>query len=480
MTFASQTSATTTPIRDPSAVTVLGETLSGRVLTAADPDYDRARAVWNGMIDRYPALVVSCATVADVVAAVNFARAHDLIVAVRGGGHSVAGFSTCDGGMVIDCSPLEEIAIDPEARLAHAGAGVTWGELDAATQRYGLATPGGVFSRTGIAGLTLGGGYGWLRSTYGLACDNLIAAEVVTADGRLIVAEEEGEHAELLWGLRGGGGNFGIVTRFTFRLHPVGPEVFFAVVFHDGEGEAMARVLRFFRDFCATAPDEVNPIAVCGIVPSEGEMFPEAAHGRPFVMLGALYAGPVEEGERILRPLRELAPPLADFSGVTPYVEAQQLWDTEYPDGMRYYWKSLNLAQFDDEVIARVVAHARAQPSPLSTTDLWFGGGAVKRADPERSAFRGRDAAVLLSLEANWSDAADDERNIAWARQFIASMEPYSDGSRYLNFAGFQEEGEAMMRASFGPHYARLLALKRRYDPSNLFRLNQNIDPAER
>jgi FAD/FMN-containing dehydrogenase len=476
MTLNQRTPATTRAL-DPGAIATLRGALTGGLITPDDRVYDQARTVWNGMIDRYPALVASCATVGDVVAALNFARTHALPVAVRGGGHSAAGLSTCDGGIVIDCSPLEEIAVDPEARVAHAGAGVTWGELDAATQAHGLATPGGVFSRTGIAGLTLGGGYGWLRSTYGLACDNLIAAEVVTADGRVIVAEEGGEHAELLWGLRGGGGNFGIVTRFTFRLHPVGPAVYFAVVFHDGEGEAMGSALRFYRDFCETAPDEVNSIAVCGIIPDEGELFPAAIHGRPFVMLGALYVGPVAEGERILRPLRDFAAPLADFSAVTPYVEAQQLWDAEYPDGRRYYWKSLNLTRFDDEAIARMVRHARAQVSPLSTTDLWPVGGAMKRADPEESAFRGRDAALLLSLEANWVDPADDARNIAWAREFIADMEPFSDGSRYLNFAGFHEEGEAMMRSAFGPHYARLLALKRRYDPTNVFRLNQNIDP---
>jgi FAD/FMN-containing dehydrogenase len=293
----------------------------------------------------------------------------------------------------------------------------------------------------------------------------------------VIVADEAGEHAEFLWGLRGGGGNFGIVTRFTFRLHPVGPEVYFAVVFHDGEGEATERTLRFFRDFCEAAPDEVNPLAVCGIIPADEELFSAATHGRRFVLLGALYVGPVEEGERILRPLRDMAEPLIDFSGVTPYVDTQKLWDADYPDGLRYYWKSVNLSRLDDEVIARIAAHAREQSSPLSTTDLWFRGGAVKWAEAGTSAFHGRDAAVLLGLEANWVDPADDAPNIRWAREFISDMERFSDGSRYLNFAGFQEEGDAMMRAGFGPHHARLVALKRRYDPTNLFRLNQNIDP---
>src|SRR5215216_4276647 len=288
------------------AIASLREALTGRVITPDDPEYDQARVVWNGMIDRYPALVARCATAGDVIMAVAFASANDLPVAVRGGGHSVAGHSTCDGGIVIDLSPMKQIDLDLGAGIAHAGAGVTWGELDAATQQYGLATPGGVFSRTGIGGLTLGGGYGWLSATYGLSCDNLIAAELVTADGRVIVVSEE-ENAELLWGLRGGGGNFGIVTRFTYRLHPVGPQSYLAVVLHDGEGEATEQTLRFFRDFCAAAPDEVNLIAVCGVVPAHEEVYPAETHGRRYVMLGGHYVGSVEEGERILRPLREFA-----------------------------------------------------------------------------------------------------------------------------------------------------------------------------
>src|SRR5215213_357262 len=257
---------------NPGAVASLREAITGSVITPADQDYEHIRAVWNGMIDRYPALVARCATPGDVIAAVAFASTHELPLAVRGGGHSVAGHSTCEGGIVIDLSPMKQIDVDPEACVASAGAGVTWGELDAATQQYGLATPGGVFSGTGIAGLTLGGGYGWLSATYGLSCDNMIQAEVVTADGRVIVASEH-ENSELLWRLRGGGGNFGIVTRFTFRLHPVGPQSYLAVVLHDGEGEGTEQTLRFYRDFCESAPDEVNLIAVCGVVPADEEVY---------------------------------------------------------------------------------------------------------------------------------------------------------------------------------------------------------------
>ncbi len=474
-----QNLAATKRTLDPTVISQLRTTIRGRVTTSEDADYDRHRAVWNGMIDRHPALIVSCTSVADVTAALETARENELLVAVRGGGHSVAGHSTCDNGLVIDLSPMKSIDVDPDARVARAGGGVTWGELDAATQAYGLATPGGVFSRTGIAGLTLGGGYGWLRSTFGLSCDNLLEAEVVTADGRVVLAGDgEGQDSELLWGLRGGGGNFGVVTRFTFKLHPVGPDVYFVFVVHDGEGEATARTLRFFRDFCDNAPAAVNPLAVCGIVPSDPEMFPVETHGRRYVILGALYAGPIKEGERVLRPLLDLAEPMADFSGVMPFVDVQRLWDADYPDGIRYYWKSLNLARFDDTAIDLITEHARKQPSAKSTTDLWFVAGESRQPKPDTSAFHGREAAVMIGVAAGWTDPADDERNIRWTREFNTALTPFSDGSRYLNFAGFQEEGEQMMRSGFGPQYERLLSLKRRYDPSNLFRLNQNIDPA--
>jgi FAD/FMN-containing dehydrogenase len=395
---------------------------------------------------------------------------------VRGGGHNVAGHGTCDDGLVIDLGPMKAITVDPGARTAWAQGGVTWGELDAATQPHGLATPGGVFSDTGIAGLTLGGGYGWLRNKFGLSCDNLIGAEVVTAAGAVVIASET-ENPDLLWGLRGGGGNFGVVTRFQYRLHPVGPEVMFAFVFHDGAGDNMARAIRFYRDYVAGAPDEVSTILFCGIIPPVAELFPEAIHGRLFVALAGLYAGPVDEGERILAPLRTFAPPLVDHSGVMPYVEAQKAFDADYPDGWRYYWKSLTLRELDDAAIDRIVEHARRQPSVFSTTDLWHIGGAVARAGADSSAYHGRDAAFLLNPEANWEHPQDDTANIAWVREFLADMQPFSDGSRYLNFAGFQEEGDPMMRQAFGPQYERLAALKRQYDPTNLFRLNQNIQP---
>jgi FAD/FMN-containing dehydrogenase len=407
-----------------------------------------------------------------------------MLLSVRGAGHNVAGHGTNDGGLVIDLSPMNEVTVDPAARLVHAGGGTTIGQLDAATQAHGLAVPMGVVSATGIAGLTLGGGYGWLRNKYGLSCDNLVEAEVVTAAGTVVRASEDKneENADLLWGLRGGGGNLGIVTEFVYRAHPVGPEVMFAFVFHDGRGDNMKRGIQFYRDYSATALEEVSSLLFTGRIPPDARHFPAEIHNLPFVTFAAMYAGEPEAGRSTLQPLREFGrerglTPLLDFSGVMPYVEAQQILDADYPDGLRYYWKSLNLTRLDDEVIDRIVQHARRQPSALSTVDLWHVGGAVRDAGPDESAFHGRETAFLLSPEANWERMEDDEANVTWLRTFVADMEPFSDGSRYLNFAGFQEEGDEMMRRSFGPQYRRLAALKRRYDPDNLFRLNQNVRP---
>ena len=308
------------------------------------------------MIDRHPAVIARCASETDVIAAVKFAREHRLLVAVRGGGHNVAGHGTCDGGLVIDLSLMKDIEVDAQQCLARAGGGVVWGELDLATQRYGLAAPGGVFSQTGIAGLTLGGGFGWLRNKFGLSCDNLVSARVVTADGQLITASAH-ENSDLLWGLRGGGGNFGIVTRFEYRLHPVGPDVMFCFVFHPGE--KMEEGFRFYRDFCNAAPDEVSSIAFAGIIPPGAEAYPQEIHGRSYLAIGACYVGPVEEGRRVLQPLRDFTQPLIDFSGVMPYVDVQKVFDADYPSGvMRYYWKSLNLTSLSDQAITRLVEHA--------------------------------------------------------------------------------------------------------------------------
>jgi len=462
---------------DPQVVQRLADVFHGQLIRPADAGYDAARAIWNGMIDRYPALVARCADVHDVVAALRFARVQALPIAVRGGGHNVAGHATIDNGIVIDLSPMNAVTVDIEKRLALVGGGATWGDVDAATQVYGLAAPGGVVSVTGVAGLTLGGGFGWLRNAYGLACDNLVAATVVLADGRVVRANET-ENADLLWGLRGGGGNFGIVTEFTFQLHPVGPEVMHVFAMKDTSGDKMAEAIRFFRDFSEIAPDAVTTLGATGFIPPHPEVYPVEFHGKPFMLFGAMYVGPAEEGRRLLQPLRDFGDTIADFSAVRPYVEAQQMFNAEFPDGMRYYWKSLNVTRLDDTVIDAAVEHSRAMASRLSTVDFWYVGGAVKRVGANESAFGGRQAGWLVNYEANWVDAIDDAANVAWVKASVDGLQPFSDGSRYLNFAGFQEEGDAMMRSAFGAHYARLAELKARYDPQNLFKLNQNIRPA--
>jgi hypothetical protein len=414
----------------------------GKLIRPDELGYVEGRAVWNGLIDRSPALIARCTTVEDVVRAVNLARETSLrLAAVRGGGHNVAGHGTIEGGLVIDLSLMNQVEVDPEGRAARVGGGATIEDVDTATQRYGLATPLGVVSATGIAGLTLGGGYGWLRNKYGLSCDNLVSAQVVTAAGQVLTASET-ENSDLFWGLQGGGGNFGIVTRFDYRLRPVGPDIAFTFVFHSGEGQNMKKAIRFYRDYVETAPDEVSSILACGIVPPEPKLFPAEIHGRPFVLFGAMYAGKAEEGQQVMQPLRSFGEPLIDFSDMMPYLEAQKIFDEDYPDGMRYYWKSLNLSRLDDEVIDRIVAHARRQPSVFSTLDLWHVGGAVKQTPAESSAFHGRQAAFLINPEANWEDPAEDQANIAWVKNLIVDVQEFSDGSRYLNFAGFQEEGD--------------------------------------
>jgi FAD/FMN-containing dehydrogenase len=460
---------------------VLGETgverfasgLRGELLRPDGTAYDEARKVWNGLIDKYPALIARCAGVGDVVDCVNLARENDLLVAVRGGGHNVAGNAVCDGGLVIDLSPMKGIRVDQKRRTVRVEGGATLGDLDRETQVFGLATPMGVVSETGIAGLTLGGGIGWLRRKYGLSSDNLLSVDLVSADGRFLTASET-ENADLLWGIRGGGGNFGVVTSFEYCLHPVGPEVMFCFVLYPGE--RAKEVLNVCQHYVAEAPDEVSPLVMIGRVPAV-EMFPERWHGEPMIAVAAMYAGEAAEGERVLRPLRELGGAIADLSARMPYTEAQSLFDEDYPDGWRYYWKSQNISGLNDEVIERLVTHADAAPSEHSTVDVWYQGGAMSRMEASESAFGDRSAPIWIGVEANWEDAQDDEANIAWVRECVADMRRFSGGGAYLNFAGFLEEGDQLIREAFGENHKRLVALKNEYDPTNLFRLNQNIKP---
>ncbi|MCD6033180.1 MAG: linked oxidase domain protein [Thermomicrobiales bacterium] len=465
----------------PSAMTVLDEEtiaelrqgVRGLLLTPDDPGYDAARTVRNGLIDRHPALIAQPTGTADVVACVNFARERGLLLSVRGGAHNVAGNAVNDGGLVIDLSRMRGVFVDPGARVARAQGGATWGDVDHETQLYGLAVPGGVVSSTGIGGLTIHGGYGHLRRTYGLSLDSLLSVEIVTADGQVRTASAT-ENPDLFWAVRGAGSNFGVITSFEFRLHPVGPVVQLCAPFYALEDGP--RVIRAWREFVAAAPDEFNSLLVLWSVPDD-EHFPDDLRRRPIVVVAAVYAGPAAEGEQLMQPLRELATPLLDLSGPIPYTAMQAAFDPFFPEGRRYYWKSTYIDELSDEAIDTMVAAARARPSGLSGVTFWHLGGAMSRVGDEETAYGRRNAPYLLTAEASWEDPATDEQNIAWARESLAAMRPFSQGGSYLNFPGFGEEKEAMLRASYGPNYDRLVALKTQYDPGNLFRMNLNIPP---
>jgi FAD/FMN-containing dehydrogenase len=455
------------------ALDALRANLGEQLLTPDAPGYDDARRVWNGMIDRRPAVVARCRGVADVLASVGFAREHGLLLAVRGGGHNVAGYGTCDGGMVVDLSPMREVRVDPAAQTARVAGGATWADVDRETQMFGLAVPGGIVSTTGVAGLTLGGGQGWLRRTHGMACDSLVSADVVTAAGELVTASEK-EHADLFWALRGGGGNFGVVTSFEFRAHPVGPMIAFAGPAYPLE--SAASVMGGVREFAAEAPDGLNVSATWWSVPAVPE-FPQELHGRPVIVVGAIYAGDPDEGRRRLQPLRELGQPLLDLSGTVPYTALQRMFDPFFPaHTLRYYWKSMYLANLDAAAVRTVREHVASRPSTMSMAGLWALGGAFARVDASATATGSRDAPFLLEILANWADPADSDANVAWARGFFAAMEPYGTGKTNLNFPGFGDE-PSFVRAAFGEHWARLVEVKRRYDPTNLFQVNQNVRP---
>jgi FAD/FMN-containing dehydrogenase len=442
-------------------------------LQPGDAGYDEARGVWNGMIDRRPAVIVRCAGTADVVACVNFAREQGLPLAVRGGGHNVAGTAVCDGGLVVDLSGMKGIEVDPPARTARAQPGLLWGEFDRETQAFGLATTGGIVTHTGIAGLTLGGGIGWLMRRHGLTSDNLHAADVVTADGQFLRASES-ENADLLWGIKGGGGNFGIVTAFEYRLHPIGPEVLAGVILHPAE--QAPDVLRFYRDYVAAAPDDLTTIVNLRRAPP-APFLPSHIHGRKVVVIAVCYAGRIEDGERVVAPLRRFGAPLIDLVRPTRYTAHQGMFDASVPHGLRYYWKSHYLGPLDDAVIDTLVTHAWQAPSPASYTIVFHLGGAIRRVDGAATAFEDRRAEHALNINAVWSDPQATEEHTAWARNFSESMRPLSTGGVYVNFLG--EEGEERVRAAYGPDkYFRLAVLKRKFDPTNLFRLNQNIRPA--
>jgi FAD/FMN-containing dehydrogenase len=464
----------TAPPLDAVTVQEFAAAQRGQLLLPDEEGYDEARAVRNGLIDRHPALIAQCAGVVDVIAAVNFAREHDLLLSVRGGGHNVSGAGTNDGGLVIDLSAMRAVWVDPEARTVRVQGGATWGDVDRETQLFGLATPGGAISTTGVGGLTLHGGWGWLRRKYGYSIDNLLAVQIVTADGQVCTASET-ENPDLFWAVRGAGSNFGVVTALTFRLHPVGPLVAMTAPFYALEDAE--RVLAAWRDVAASAPDELSFNALFWSVPAV-EGFPLELHGRAVLILVSVYAGDAGEGERVLQPLRELATPLLDLSGTMPYAALQGAFDPFFPKGWLYYWKSRYLDRLDAETIAAIIGYAADRPSPETLIALWhLQGGAASRVEATTTAFGSRDASYLLSFDTTWINPADSERSIAWTRSAWADMRRFGSGGLYLNFAGFGEEKEDLVRAGYGANYERLVELKTKYDPGNLFRMNQNIRP---
>ena len=442
--------------------------LRGEVLLPDDEGYDTARSVWNGMIDRRPALIVQPTGTADVVAAVDFARESDLEIAVHGGGHNVAGYAVSDGGLMLDLSAMTGVSVDREARTVRAQGGATLGDVDHETQLFGLATPLGVVSETGIAGLTLNGGYGHLSREYGLSVDNLLEVEVVTADGEVRTANDQ-QREDLFWAVRGGGGNFGVVTAFEYELHDVG-EVY--QVFAWYHGEAAATLLGRFREWTESAPRTAAILPFAATVPELDE-FPKDTWGEPaLAFLGCIRDHP-EEAASMLASLTEGRDPIADFSGPTQFEELQSLLDEDYPDGLRYYWKSTYLAALTEEVIDLVVRYNEAAPSPLSTVDIWWLGGAVAEVPQDATAFWHRDRPFMITFEANWEDPEADEANVAWAREGFAAFEELSvAGGRYGNFPGFAEDPARLL---FGENYDRLVDIKAKYDPENRFHVNQNI-----
>jgi FAD/FMN-containing dehydrogenase len=447
---------------DPSAIAELREHIA-EVIAPGDAGYDAARAVWNGMIDRRPALIARCGSTADVVHAVRFATEYQLPIAIRGGGHNAAGLAVCDDGLVVDLTPMRRVEVDPAARIARADGGATWGDFDRATQAHGLATTGGAISMTGIGGLTLGGGLGYLMRSYGLACDNLIAAEVVTAAGEVIRADAE-HNADLLWALKGGGGNFGVVTSFDFQLHPVG-DVLGGMLIHPAD--RAPEVLRFYREFTATAPDEVTAFAGLLTTPD----------GMPAVAIIAAYNGPIADGERALAPIRAFGPPVADLIGPIPYTALQTMLDDGFPAGLPVYWRSHFLTDIDDDLLDTLVAQFGKSPSPLSALLIEQVGGAVARVPRDSSAFDHRDADYNLAIISRWPDPAMADAGIAWARETWEATKDHARGV-YVNYLGVGEAGDRV-RAAYGDEkYARLAEIKQRYDPNNVFRFNQNIRPA--
>jgi FAD/FMN-containing dehydrogenase len=461
----------TTMHLDNSMVDALREGVDGQVVLPGDGDYDDARTIWNAMIDKRPAVIIRCSHVDDVVRSVHFARDSGLPLAIHGCGHNIAGNAMVDDGVVIDLSGMDSVSVDPAGRTARVGPGATLGDFDAAVQAHGLATPVGINSTTGIAGLTLGGGFGWLSRQYGMTIDNLASATVVTASGEQVTASAT-ENSDLFWGLRGGGGNFGVVTEFVFDLHPVGPEVFAGlIVFPHSQA---AEVLRGYRALTKDMPENLCVWVVLRQAPPL-PFLPEEVHGTDVVVLAVFYDGDAETGGRLAEPLKALGTPHGVHLGPVPYTAWQQAFDPLLTPGARNYWKSHNFDGLDDGLLDVTVEYAGRMPSGQCEIFIAQLGGEMSRVAPDATAYSDRHADFLINVHGRWDDAVDDEKCIAWARDFFGASERYATGSVYVNFMTEDEAGR--VRAAYGPNYDRMLAVKRQYDPENLFRLNQNVAP---
>ena len=458
---------------DEAAVEEFKTGLRGEIILPSDDGYDEVRKLYNAMIDKRPSLIVRCAGVADVINSVNFARSNDLLLAVRGAGHNVAGLATCDGGIVIDLTQMKGMRIDLAAKTVRCEPGLTWSEVNHDLQGFGLAATGGFISTTGIGGLTLGGGLGWMIRQHGLACDNLVSVDVVTADGQFITASET-QNQDLFWGIRGGGGNFGVITSFEFRIHPAGTVLAGLVVHPIAKAK---EAIRFWRDFEATAPEEFTAGAALLTAPP-APFVPEEAHGTLVCGIVGVYNGEIETGEMAIRPIREFGPPLADIFQPMPYTAAQAMLDDMFPSGYRNYWKSSILRELSDDAIETIVAHFAQVPSAMTLVILEHNGeGAMNRVDASETAFGHRDWSYNFLITSIWSDAADDEKNISWTRTLWDAVQPFAKDEVYVNY--LDQEGDDRVKEAYAPQtYERLVNLKNKYDPKNLFRLNQNIKPS--
>jgi FAD/FMN-containing dehydrogenase len=442
----------------------LKDKVKGDVIFPDSTNYEEARKVWNGLIDKRPAVIVQVLDNSDVLAAINFAIKNKIPISARGGGHNVSGSCMIEEGMVLDFSNMKKIVVDIKNQEATVQAGASWGDLDYETQKYGLATPGGVVSDTGIAGLTLGGGYGWIRRKYGLSCDNIISAEIVSGTGELLQVSEL-ENPDLFWAIRGGGGNFGIVTSFTFKLHKVGPELYMSLNFYPLE--SAKETLTYYKNFVATAKEEINSFAIYGSVPPY-PIFPKSVHGKPIVLLAACFSGSVEDGKRELESFQNYGKPILNVNQAMSYLDIQKLFDEDYPHGRLYYWKSIYFSEITEEVSSILAEYTSKRPSILSTMDIWHMGGAIR--SHKEGAFPNREHEFMLAIEANWTDKKDSEKNIAWARDLYKAMLPYGNEGSYLNFPGFFEEG---VNNIYGENQASVEKIKAKYDPNHLLRLHK-------